>query len=160
MENRKVIPMLYAKFETLSRWDQRWIKAAVENAAFSKDPGTKCGAVIVDPMGRQRVSEGFNGFPQKIEDDEMKLGNREYKYKTTIHSEMNAILFAKCDLTHHMLFVTGPPCERCSAHIIQTGINRVVWMKPSPDYWSRWEESSLFGRALMYEAQIHMTEVI
>ena len=159
MEN-KAIQMLYAKLETLSRWDQRWVGASLENSEFSKDPGTKCGALIVDPMGRQRVSEGFNGFPQKIEDDEIRLGNREFKLAATIHAEMNAILFAKCDLTHHMMFSSTPPCDRCSAHIIQTGINRVVWVKPSPDYWARWEESSMFGRNLMADAQIHMTEVI
>jgi len=148
------------KYEELTRWENRWIAAAAENAYFSKDPGTKCGAVIVDPSGRRRVSEGYNGFPQGIKDDEQKLANREYKYATTIHAEMNAILFSKCDLRFHQMFVTGPPCDRCSAHIVQTGITKVMWMAPTPDYWKRWGDSSLFGRALMYEAHILMTEVI
>ncbi len=152
--------MLTLKYEELTRWENRWIACAAENAYFSKDPGTKCGAVIVAPCGKRRVSEGFNGLPQKIKDTDVRLMERDFKYPATIHAEMNAIMFARCDLRFHQMFVSGPPCDRCAVHIIQSGITKVVWMYPTQDYWKRWSKQVLFGRALMEEAEIRMTEVI
>ncbi len=152
--------VLYSKIRGLSRWEVRWLQCALENAHFSKDPSTKCGAVIVDPCGKRRVSEGYNGFPKTIADTKERIGDRDFKYSAVIHAEMNAILAAKCDLHDHMLFVSGPPCDRCSAHIVQTGISRVAWLSPTQDYWDRWEESCLFGRHLMDEADIMMMEVL
>ena len=152
--------VLYSKIEALSRWENRWIACAAENAYFSKDPSTKCGAVIVDPSGRRRIAEGYNGFPMGIRDDKERLADREFKYGATIHAEMNAILAAKCDLTDHMLFTVTPPCGGCSAHIIQSGISHVAWIRPTPDYWDRWEDSCLFGRRLMGEVDLALMEII
>jgi len=146
-------------FEDLTRWENRWIACAAENAYFSKDPGTKVGTVIIGPCGKRRVSEGYNGLPQKIKDSVGRLADQGYKYPATIHAEMNAILFARRDLRFHNLFTTQPPCDRCAAHIVQVGITQVTWMAPTDDYWSRWEEQSLFGRELMEEADIKLTEV-
>lgn len=145
-------------YTELTRWELRWFAAAVENGSFSKDPSTKAGTVIVDPTGRRRISEGYNGFPQKIKDTKEKLHDRSWKYANVIHSEMNAILYARCDLTDHHLFSLTPPCDRCCAHIIQTGITKVYWVSPSKDYWSRWGDGCLFGRDLMEEAGIEMIE--
>jgi len=151
--------LLTRKYEELTRWENRWIACAAENAYFSKDTGTKCGAVIIDPSGKRRIAEGFNGFPQKIKDNIKQLTDRTFKLSTTIHAEMNAILFAKCDLSFHHMYTTSPPCERCATHIIQTGITRVIWIAPSKDYWDRWEQSCMFAQLLMEDANIEMMEV-
>ena len=152
--------ILYSKIDALSRWEHRWIRAAMENAEFSKDPGTKCGAVIVDPYCRRRVSEGYNGLPQGIADTEERLHDKDFKYGAVIHAELNAILFAKCDLLNHQLYTVTPPCNRCAAHIVQVGISHVAWLTPTPDYWSRWEHQCMFGRSLMQEAGILMMEIV
>jgi tRNA(Arg) A34 adenosine deaminase TadA len=43
-----------------------------------------------------------------------------------IHSEENAILQARTDLTGHTIYITAMCCGHCAAVIIQTGISRVV----------------------------------
>lgn len=152
--------MLTLKYEELTRWENRWIAAAAENASFSKDPSTKVGVVIVGPCGKRRVSEGYNGMPKKICDHTERLENRGFKYPATIHAELNAILFARKDLRFHQLFTTAPPCSACAMAIIQVGITKVVWSYPTQGLWKRWKNEIIFGRALMEEAEIRMTEVI
>jgi len=151
--------LLYSKIAGLNRWEHRWIRAAMENAEFSKDPSTKCGAVIVDPDCRRRVSEGYNGLPQLIEDTAERLHDKDFKYGATIHAELNAILFARCNLFNHQMYTVTPPCHRCAAHIVQVGISHVAWLAPTPDYWSRWKDTCMFGRGLMEEAGIFMMEI-
>ena len=56
-------------------WDSRFLRIAQEVSTWSKDPSTKVGAVIVDNRNRV-VSMGYNGFPQRVADDE-RLDDRE-----------------------------------------------------------------------------------
>ena len=147
------------KLDNLNRWERRWIEAALENATMSKDPGTKCGAVIVDPTGRWRVSEGFNGLPQRITDTKAILLQRSIKLSSIIHAEMNAILFAECNLSNHIMFTTHPPCDRCSAHIIQVDIKKVYWWSPSHEYWNSWRGSIEMGRELLSIANLEQVEI-
>ena len=147
------------KLDNLNRWERRWIEAALENATMSKDPGTKCGAVIVDPTGRWRVSEGFNGLPQRITDTKAILLQRSIKLSSIIHAEMNAILFAERSLSNHIMFITHPPCDRCSAHIVQADIKKVYWFVPSYEYWNRWQGSIEMGRELLTMANLELIEL-
>lgn len=109
-------------------------------AAWSKDPSTKCGAVIANP-DRTIVSTGFNGLPRGVEDREEILNDRELKYQCTIHAEENAILNAVtkdvlrgCSIYVHPI----PPCSNCAARIIQAGITRVVFHAGDiPDHWKK-----------------------
>lgn len=109
-------------------------------AAWSKDPSTKCGAVIASP-DRTIVSTGFNGLPRGVEDREGILNDRELKYQCTIHAEENAILNAAtrdvlrgCSIYIHPI----PPCSNCAARIIQAGITRVVFHAGDiPDHWKK-----------------------
>jgi dCMP deaminase len=95
-------------------------------STWSKDPSTKVGAVIADPMNRV-VSLGYNGFPRGIEDTEERLSNRELKYKLVVHAEPNALLFAERSVKGCTIF-TWPfmPCAQCAGKIIQSGIVTVV----------------------------------
>jgi dCMP deaminase len=72
------------------KWDCRYLKLAKEIAQWSLDPSTKIGAVAVGLKG-QVLSQGFNGFPRGIKDLEIRLNNRETKYKFIVHGEMNMI---------------------------------------------------------------------
>ena len=138
----------------LNKWDERFIRIAREVAGWSKDPGTKVGAVLVSE--RRIIATGYNGFPQNISDSIERYADREVKLAYTVHAEVNAILnAAKSGATtdSSTLYVTFPPCVRCSSAVIQAGITRVVCpvMSSAPE---RWIESFTKGRDLMEEAKV------
>ena len=114
----------------VSRWDQRFLDLAKQIASWSKDPSRQIGAVIVG-HNRQIISQGYNGFPRGIRDDEDRYNDRETKYKYVVHAEANAIYNALANgakLEGSTLYVTGlPVCHECAKAIIQTGIKRVVY---------------------------------
>lgn len=91
----------------------------------SPDSSTQCGCVLVDERGRL-VGQGYNGYPNNIDDSKMPR-TRPEKYPPILHSEENAILNSTGDLEGATVYVTGPPCTHCWAHIIQKGIKRVVY---------------------------------
>ena len=70
-------------------WEMRFLELASTVAGWSKDPSTKCGAVICDE--KFIVSLGFNGFPAGCRDDKEIYLNRDRKYARVIHAEKNAI---------------------------------------------------------------------
>lgn len=122
----------------LSKWDERFIELARLVAAWSKDPSTKVGAVIVRP-DRTIASLGFNGFARGVDDTEERLNNRELKYPLTIHAEANALMSANEKLNGCTLYVTPLlPCHACAGLIIQSGISKVVaecGIVNNPDLW-------------------------
>lgn len=120
-----------------NKWDLRFIELAKHIAQWSKDPGTKVGAVIVRP-NRTIASVGYNGLPRGISNEESILADRPTKLALTVHAEVNAIIHAKEPLNGCSLFVWPfQPCSHCAAKIIQTGIQRVVAPKnpPANDDW-------------------------
>ena len=114
-------------------WDLRFLRMIKnEISTWSKDPSTKCGAVIVRDINKF-VSLGYNGYPAGVPDDDS-LHNRELKYAKIIHAEKNAILFAQKDVTGMTLYVWPlPPCASCASFIIQSGITRVVSVTPEDE---------------------------
>lgn len=109
------------------KWDDRFIDLAKVVGSWSKDPGTKVGAVIVRP-DRTIASVGYNGFPRGVED---KYRSREDKLLRTVHAEANAILTCNESLVGYHLYVSPLcPCANCAALIIQSGIQYVVAEMP------------------------------
>ena len=53
--------------ERIETWDDYFIQISQLISEKSRDPSTKCGAVIVDP-DNQIVSTGFNGFPRGVKE--------------------------------------------------------------------------------------------
>jgi len=127
-----------------AKWDRRFLDLAAHVAAWSKDPSTKCGAVIVD-RDLLVVSLGYNGFGPGVADDPGRYADRDTKYALVIHAEENAVISARRDLTGCTLY-TYPflTCDRCAARMIRAGISRVV--APYSDN-PRWVEG--FRRAAM-----------
>lgn len=141
-------PWLTAK--RLDKWDTRYLMRAKQQAEWSKDVNTKVGAIIVDAR-HHAVSDGFNGFPHGLPDEEYRLTNKVLKNDLTIHAEMNALLFARCDVSGMTLYVWPyAPCVRCAVHIIQAGIARVV--APMPLFYSSWAQSQIKGIDCFKEA--------
>lgn len=86
------------------------------------------------------ISVGYNGFARGVNDLQHHLDNRDEKLRRTIHAEQNALAFAQRDLTGCTIYITHPPCARCAALIIQSGIKRVVSHFPAADFVTRWAE--------------------
>ncbi len=141
---------------TTKKWDLRFLDLAYYiGSSWSKDPSTKVGAVITDEKNRI-ISIGFNGFPRNVEDKPSRLRNRKEKYKFVVHGEINAIVFAKQDLTGATLYTWPfPPCADCAGIIIQSGIKRVVSTMPTKGMIKRWGESFEIADIMFWEARIY-----
>jgi len=144
----------------LNKWDERFIQIANQVATWSKDPGTKVGAVLVSD--RRIIATGYNGFPQNIDDSIERYQDRETKLAYTIHAEVNAILNAAKNgspTNGSTLYVTFPPCISCATAVVQAGISRVVRpdLSTSPE---RWRSSFHRGRDLLLEAGVQVEAFI
>lgn len=140
----------------MDKWDYRFIKAAEHFASWSKDPSTQVGAVIVRP-DRTIASLGYNGFSRGVDDNPTRYTDRDFKYEAIVHGEMNAVLSAREPLKNCTIYTWPlPPCSRCAAMIIQTGITRVVApINKNP----RFSASCDLGKQLFAEAGIVCVEV-
>ncbi len=107
-------------------WDEYFMKIAEAVAEKSKDPSSKMGCVIVNPDKRV-VAMGYNGLIQGANESKMTLSERPMKYHFVIHSEMNALLFAKEDLRNCTLYNKTATCDNCLKHCLQAGIKRFVY---------------------------------
>lgn len=143
-------------------WDHRFLDLAALIASWSKDPSTKCGAVIVRP-DRTVASVGFNGFPMGCDDDAEFYADRELKLARVVHAELNAILLAREDVRGYTMYTHppgwGPSCDRCTAHIIQAGIVRVVHRRDDTLFASRWKEPADRGLTMYAEAGVEVVHV-
>jgi dCMP deaminase len=150
---------VHANHFRIEKWDRRFLKMAKLVSEFSKDPSTKCGAVIVRP-DLTVASVGFNGFPRGCDDRKELYENRELKYARVVHAELNAILHVhdSLPLTGYTLYTYppayGPSCDRCSAHVVQSGISRIVHLKDESDFALRWKDQCERGLEMFREAGI------
>lgn len=143
-----------------NKWDERFMEMAKLVSTWSKDPSTKCGAVVVDNK-RRIISQGFNGFPRGTSDDPNIYNNRPEKLRRVIHAEKNAILFASRCLTGCTLYVTPmPPCSQCAGMIIQSGISRVVTMEPTLRMEERWGDDIQTTETMFRQAGVFMDYII
>lgn len=109
-------------------WNDYYINIAKTVAQKSKDPSSKVGCVIVD-RNNEPVSFGFNGFVRKSKEDLMTF-ERPLKYNLTIHAEMNALIFAKQDLSGCKAYITHGPCDNCLKHLLQAGVTEIFYGCP------------------------------
>lgn len=112
-------------WESLNKWDLRFMDLALHVADWSKDPSTRVGSVIVAP-DRRIVSVGYNGFPRGVDDLDDRLNDRPTKYAFVAHAERNALDNADVNMRGCTLYVTLQPCAECTKSIIQRGIKKVV----------------------------------
>ncbi len=137
-------------------WGDRYTHLAKEISAWSKDPNTKVGAVVIGKDG-QVLSQGYNGFPRGIRDSNSRFKNRERKLELVVHAEMNAIYNAclsGVSLKGSTLYVYGLPiCNECAKGIIQVGIKKVVAMRPKV-YNTQWDKSIKNAKKIFDEAEV------
>jgi dCMP deaminase len=139
----------------VNHWAHRYLRLAHEVGQWSKDPSTKVGAIAIGDKG-QVLSQGYNGFPRGIIDDERRYNNRETKYKYIVHAEQNVIYNATYNgvsLDGATLFVTGlPVCSHCALGLIQVGIKKVYM--PEQNIKTQWIESWELTKSLFQEAGV------
>lgn len=143
----------------MNHWDKRFLDTAALVSTWSKDPSTKCGAVIVRP-DRTIVSTGYNGFPKGTSDAPELYADRETKYSRVVHAEVNAVLHANEPLEGYTIYTWppgfGPSCDRCTTVIIQSGIKKVVHVQDTSDFASRWKEPAQRGLDMYAEAGVEV----
>jgi dCMP deaminase len=141
--------------------DIRFLRLAREISTFSKDPSTKVGAIIVRP-DRTIASMGFNCFSRYTPDRPEWYADRAEKYSRIIHAEMNALIHAGSSVAGYDLY-TYPfmPCDRCTVHMLQAGISRFVFPKPSTDHLQRWGKEFEKSRVFLGESlrPVEMVEI-
>ena len=137
----------------MTDWHRRFIDLAQFIAGWSKDPSTQCGSVIVAP-DRRVVSMGYNGLPRRVRDIPARYDNRELKYKIILHSERNAILFAREPLDGYTIY-NWPmiSCATCASMVIQSGIATVVAPYSNNP---RWQEDFELSKQLFDEAGVEL----
>lgn len=137
----------------VSKWDARFLALAQHVAQWSKDPSTKCGAVVVgcDP---RNISLGYNGFPRGIADDH-RLEDRLTKYKLIIHAEQNALDNATFDTAGATIYCVHP-CLQCAKSIVSKRISRVVCPPLPPIEEGRWTHEIPQARSVLEEAGIRV----
>jgi dCMP deaminase len=141
------------------KWERRFLQLAKHIAEWSKDPSTKCGAVIVD-MNRKIVGIGYNGFPRGVKDDSWRYDTRDAKYPFIVHAEANAILNANNSVENCELFVWPlPPCNECAKLIIQSGIRNVYAPRLTGERETRWTDSCAYSGIMFEEAGVDLYHV-
>ena len=146
---------------------------------MSKDPSTQVGAVLVNPRTNAVISTGFNGLPRGLADTSVRLQDRDTKLALVVHAELNAILNAarngSAPTQGAALYIVaqsatpstapappwgGPPCVRCTVHVINAGITQIVSYprKAVPSRWAA-DLDQAQAQALLHEAGVTYTEV-
>lgn len=107
-----------------------FIELALQVAKGSKCKKKKVGAVIIDEYKRI-VSTGYNGSPRTVNND--CEDSESITYETTLHAEINALLFSRRSLENCAIYTTLSPCLHCAACILQAGIKKVYYLNDYRD---------------------------
>ena len=67
------------------------------------------------------------------------------------------MIFAKRDLRGCTVYVTHPPCPRCASKLIQQEVRRVVYIEPSADFLSRWQDDLVLSEQMYGEAGVEVS---
>jgi len=140
------------------KWHSRFLTLAEHVAAWSKDPSTKVGCVLVDDK-RRVVAMGYNGFPRGVEDSAERYDDRNTKYLMVQHAEANAVLNAVGNTEGATAYVTHHPCANCMGLLIQAGVASVI-TKPVPNALAqRFEDSFAAARAMARDSKVGILEM-
>lgn len=115
-----------------NKFDIAYLKMASEWANLSYCKRKKVGALIV--KDRMIISDGYNGTPSGFENNcEDENGKTNW---FVLHAEANAILKIASSTQSckgATLYITMSPCKECSKLILQSGIEKVVYMNDYSD---------------------------
>lgn len=130
----------------MDKWDKRFMDLACEISKWSScyKHNRNVGAIIV--KNKRIITTGYNGAPSGIESckersecirNNMGIASGErHELCYAIHAEQNAIIQAAklgVSIDEATIYCTHQPCAICAKMIINSGINRVVYLNPYPD---------------------------
>lgn len=123
--------------ERQHEYDVVYMKIALSLSSLSYAQRRKVGAIIVS-KDDQIISQGFNGTPNGYDnccEDVMEDGSLKTK-KIVLHAETNAI--TKCakfntSTKGSTIYITLSPCIDCAKLIVQSDIERVVYLNEYKD---------------------------
>ena len=146
-----------AKDSSIPGWDEFFMRHAYLASTKSKDTRTKIGAVIVKQ--NRVISEGYNGMPERVDDNIDSRYERPEKYFYFEHGERNAIY----SCARHgiatlgaSMFTQGIPCADCARGVIQAGITEVVVHSKWHSYegHDKWADSAKRSMEMFNEAGV------
>lgn len=130
---------------------QQWFMGIVHMVARKSKDTTRVGAMAVDPSTRAVLSMGFNGIPMGVKDLPERY-ERPEKYLWVSHAEENLVaLAARKELAGAIVYVTHPPCSRCSRLLVQAGVAKVIVGQGTTSMPAREFE---VGRTIFHEAGV------
>ena len=138
--------------------DSRYMGLALMMMAFSKDPNTQVGAVIISPTNVP-LGWGYNGPPRLIDDNSFSW-ERPGKNDLIEHAEVNAIDYSHGNLVGSTLYCTAFPCKNCMIRVVKKEIGRVVYMPRKYDAGSMQSDPTAFNRSMEIArmAGVHVQE--
>lgn len=116
----------------LTSQDLEFIQLAQVLSLQSKDPNRKVGCLLT--LGGEVIAKGYNRFPRVLSDDLNRFKNPDYKRRTIIHAEYDAILDAldsQVCIKGSTAYITYHPCPPCASCLIEAGIAKIVCPSPS-----------------------------
>tara|TARA_R100000231_G_scaffold92923_1_gene69839 strand:- start:161 stop:586 length:426 start_codon:yes stop_codon:yes gene_type:complete len=112
--------------DKIKRFDDLYMRIAIEVGKMSRDTKHKVGAVIV--KDDNILSYGYNGTPRGSSNETRdKEGNTRW---TVVHAETNAICKLAMSTNSSIgstLYTTISPCKECCRYVVQAGIKRLVY---------------------------------
>lgn len=114
------------------RYDMAYLKMAREWAKLSHCHRRQVGALLV--KGRMIISDGYNGSPTGFDNCCEDENGDTLWY--VLHAEANAIMKvarSTQDADGSTLYITLSPCKECSKLVLQSGIQRVVYIEKYKD---------------------------
>lgn len=134
--------------------DETNLSLASIEAFKSKDPNKQVGCVIVRPNG-SIASSGYNRLPKGYDFD---YHTMIVKNEIIEHAEMMAISLCAENMIGYSLYVYPiPPCSRCAATIINSGITRVITHPVETG--SKWEDSCKLAKCMFEKAGVEYIEL-
>ncbi len=136
-----------------------FMEHALVTAKASKCTYFQVGAVIV--KNDRIISHGYNGTPAGFPEDcpDYFCGDPEYREEhhifseyTTIHAEMNAILWAArtgIAIDGASIYVTLQPCHNCIKACVAAGIKTII-------YKEKYDKSNPYSKEFCEKAKINL----
>lgn len=116
-----------------NRYNRKYIEIAQKISELSHAERKKVGCIIV--KDKVIISDGFNGTPTGYENECEDINGITKWY--TLHAEANAITKlvrnGGISALGATLYLTLSPCKDCAKLILQSGINKVIYLEEYRD---------------------------
>lgn len=143
----------------MTNWNQRFFDTAHTIAQWSKNRGTKVGAVMFHPASKAVVSMGYNAMVAGMDDDLPHYHEAPLKALVFEHAERNCIFHAArygIGTEGMGMAVTWYPCAPCARAIVASGLVELVAVRPN---WldEKWGPDWLAAADILHAGTVKVT---